>query len=199
MWVVSIQITSWNPRDRPWPLPTYFISQNICCCRLQHLNSSISQNFTPMHFNTKVGSVRFVSFEGGVGRSRFEASVWLNYHRCFKTVARTPSEDLRSSLRPELLWYTELQYSYFCWLIYFPYSSWDSQYHQTPKFDGISCKSATFLFNLEMHSTNRKNNSTVLVADSCTYLPQLLARSKWKLALTSIWFPDKYGHICQKI
>jgi len=67
------QITAWDPRDCPGPL---MLTDNICCCRLQHLNSSISQMFTPMRFNTKVGSVRFVSFEGGVGQSRFKANVW---------------------------------------------------------------------------------------------------------------------------
>jgi len=36
------------------------------------------------------------------------------------------------------------------WRIYFPYSSFDSQHHKTPKFGMISCKSAIFLLNLEM-------------------------------------------------
>jgi len=39
--------------------------------------------------------------------------------------------------------------------MYIPYTSWQSQYYKMLKLDNISCKSATFLFNLEMNSTKR--------------------------------------------
>jgi len=56
-------------------------------------------------------------------------------------------------------WYTEPRHSYFCWLIYFPYSSWKSQ----PKLERIFFKSAAFLYHVKMTITNRKQKFTLVV------------------------------------
>jgi len=55
-------------------------------------------------------------------------------------------------------WNTEFRYSYFYWMIRFPYFSWESQYYQTPEIDRISWKSATFLSYLKMSNSNREKN-----------------------------------------
>jgi len=64
--------------------------------------------------------------------------------------------DFITVLMPE---HIEFRLSYFFWPIYFSYSSWESQYHKTLKLSRISCKSITFVFNLEMYSTDREKEA----------------------------------------
>ena len=77
-----------------------------------------------------------------------------------------------------------LNFDIFYWnlLTYFPYSSWDSQYHKTPNPNRISCKCTIFWFNLyyNMCRTERKEKFEWLL--QCVAHTSLKVRKKMKSA-----------------